>query len=92
MNYCIIATFCKFSNNLYSPISAPRVTAHKGVITIYAPTDGVIDRADIYATNGARVDMAEGIRDEHSVALPSAVYIVRLVVDGCTYTYKILLR
>ena len=72
-------------------ISAPRVTAGNGRITIYAPANAIIEWAEIHSTNGTLVEKENGIDYSYSATLPSAIYLVRLSVEGHVYTYKLLL-
>lgn len=72
-------------------ISAPRVTAGSGRITIYAPANAAIEWAEIHSTNGTLVEKENDIDYSYSAILPSAIYLVRLSVEGHVYTYKLLL-
>lgn len=72
-------------------ISAPRVTAGNGRITIYAPANAAIEWAEIHSTNGTLVEKENDIDYSYSAILPSAIYLVRLSVEGHVYTYKLLL-
>ena len=72
-------------------ISAPRVTAGNGRITIYAPANAIIEWAEIHSTNGTLVEKENDIDYSYSATLPSAIYLVRLSVEGHVYTYKLLL-
>lgn len=72
-------------------VRLPRVTAEQNVITIYAPADGEISASRIYNTQGVCMDDAEAISSSYSVTLQSGIYVIELVADGKTYTFKILL-
>lgn len=72
-------------------ISTPRVTAGNGCITIYAPANAAIEWAEIHSTNGTFVEKENDIDYSYSAILPSAIYLVRLSVEGHVYTYKLLL-
>lgn len=72
-------------------ISTPRVTAGNGCITIYAPANAAIEWAEIHSTNGTLVEKENDIDYSYSAILPSAIYLVRLSVEGHVYTYKLLL-
>lgn len=87
-----IATRSKDDTEVEGDVNVPRVTAKDGYITVYAPAACEIETSAIYNTGGIRLDYAEHIAESHSVKLLPGIYIVHLLCDGKTYTYKLMLR
>ena len=87
-----IATRSKYDTEVEGDVNVPRVTAKDGYITVYAPVACEIETSAIYNTGGIRLDYAEHIAESHSVKLLPGIYIVHLLCDGKTYTYKLMLR
>ena len=87
-----IATRSKDDTEVEGDVNVPRVTAKDGYITVYAPVACEIETSAIYNTGGIRLDFAEHIAESHSVKLLPGIYIVHLLCDGKTYTYKLMLR
>lgn len=87
-----IATRSKDDTEVEGDVNVPRVTAKDGYITVYAPAACEIETSAIYNTGGIRLDFAEHIAESHSVKLLPGIYIVHLLCDGKTYTYKLMLR
>ena len=86
-----IATRSKGDTDVEASVNVPRVTAKDGYITVYAPVDGEVETSAIYTTGGIRMDYAEHITDRHRVQLRPGIYIVKLLAEGRTYTYKLML-
>ena len=87
-----IATRNANDTEVEGDVNVPRVTAKDGYITVYAPAACEIETSAIYNTGGIRLDYAEHIAESHSVKLLPGIYIVHLLCDGKTYTYKLMLR
>lgn len=87
-----IATRSANDTEMEGDVNVPRVVSKDGYITVYAPATCEIETSAIYNTGGIRMDFAEHILDSHSVKLYPGVYIVKLLADGRTYSYKLLVR
>lgn len=87
-----IATRSANDTEMEGDVNVPRVVSKDGYITVYAPATCEIETSAIYNTGGIRMDFAEHILDSHSVKLYPGVYIVNLLADGRTYSYKLLVR
>lgn len=89
VRYYIASSVEHQNNDLQANL--PRVTAQHGRITVYAPAGEVISSSQIFTTNGQCVDRASNITTSHTATLQQGIYIVKLQVNGTSYTYKLLL-